>query len=384
MVNGVNPDLAKERHGNLDIKALTKFLGETRFEAVGEYQAHLDLRDDLMSRIKPVFEENFYNLNRDEKYQMVLKKSLEICEYGREKNLDLSHLIRFATGAVLGHEKFIFGLHVSAFMVPIELWGTDDQVKYWQQLAKEKPVFGTYVQTEVGHGTYVRGLETTATYDKTTREFVLDSPTNTATKFWPGAVGKTCNHALVMAQLIIDGKAHGLHGFIVQLRSLEDHKVVPNLEVGDIGMKYGFDTQDNGYLRFNKLRIPLFNMLMKHAVVTPEGEFKRVGNEMIMYACMLILRCILAQLATLNLSITTTIAIRYSCVRRQTASIDGKEPQIIEYKTQQYRLFPALATTYAYYFASSRFINNMSKIKEATNNFETIKPNELNMVSFIF
>jgi len=39
----------------------------------------------------------------------------------------------------------------------------------------------------VGHGTYVRGLETTATYDRTTQEFVIDSPTMTSTKFWPGA-----------------------------------------------------------------------------------------------------------------------------------------------------------------------------------------------------
>ena len=33
----------------------------------------------------------------------------------------------------------------------------------------------------------MRGLETTATYDKQTKEFIIDSPTNTSTKFWPGA-----------------------------------------------------------------------------------------------------------------------------------------------------------------------------------------------------
>lgn len=43
------------------------------------------------------------------------------------------------------------------------------------------------VQTEVGHGTYIRGLETTATYDRLTKEFIIDSPTLTSTKFWPGA-----------------------------------------------------------------------------------------------------------------------------------------------------------------------------------------------------
>lgn len=134
---------------------------------------------------------------------------------------------------------------------------------------------------------------------------------------------KTCNHAIVMAQLVIDGEYHGISGFIVQLRSLENHKVVPGLELGDIGMKAGFDTQDNGYLKFNKVRIPLNNMLMRHARVTPDGKFEKIGNEMMMYASMLCLRGILGLTATSYLSQSTTIAIRYSCVRRQTAGMDG-------------------------------------------------------------
>ena len=35
-------------------------------------------------------------------------------------------------------------------------------------------------------GTFVRGLETTATYDKTTQEFVIHSPSLSACKWWPG------------------------------------------------------------------------------------------------------------------------------------------------------------------------------------------------------
>lgn len=38
----------------------------------------------------------------------------------------------------------------------------------------------------MGHGTFVRGLETTATYDPSTKEFVLNSPTLTSYKWWPG------------------------------------------------------------------------------------------------------------------------------------------------------------------------------------------------------
>ena len=36
-------------------------------------------------------------------------------------------------------------------------------------------------------GTFIRGLETTATYDPLTEEFVLNSPTLTSMKWWPGS-----------------------------------------------------------------------------------------------------------------------------------------------------------------------------------------------------
>lgn len=38
----------------------------------------------------------------------------------------------------------------------------------------------------VDTGTFIRGLETTATYDPKTREFVINSPTLTSMKYWPG------------------------------------------------------------------------------------------------------------------------------------------------------------------------------------------------------
>lgn len=34
----------------------------------------------------------------------------------------------------------------------------------------------------MGHGTFIRGLETTSTYDPKTKEFVIHSPTITAYK----------------------------------------------------------------------------------------------------------------------------------------------------------------------------------------------------------
>jgi hypothetical protein len=55
-------------------------------------------------------------------------------------------------------------------------------------------------------------------------------------------------------------------GFIVQLRSLDDHLPLPGITVGDIGMKFGsgaYNTMDNGVLRFDHVRIPRDQMLMR-------------------------------------------------------------------------------------------------------------------------
>ena len=126
-----------------------------------------------------------------------------------------------------------------------------------------------------------------------------------------------------MAKLLIDDKDFGVQAFVVQLRSLEDHRPQPGIEMGDIGMKHGFESYDNGFVKFSKCRIPLNHMLMKNAKVSEDGKFERVGSELIMYACMLILRGYLCLSASFLLSMSTTIAVRYSCVRRQTANLDG-------------------------------------------------------------
>lgn len=41
----------------------------------------------------------------------------------------------------------------------------------------------------MGHGTFLRGLETIAVYDVGTQEFVFHSPTDSSIKWWPGYCG---------------------------------------------------------------------------------------------------------------------------------------------------------------------------------------------------
>lgn len=54
------------------------------------------------------------------------------------------------------------------------------------------------------------------------------------------------------------------------------------------------------------------------------------------------------------------------------------EPQIIDYQTQQIRLFPGLATTYAYIFASNHLAKMLNVYRESSQNFRNHDTSELN------
>ncbi|KAK3039514.1 hypothetical protein RJ639_028096, partial [Escallonia herrerae] len=213
------------------------------------------------------------------------------------------------------------------FVPAIKGQGTEEQQQKWLPLAYKMKIIGCYAQTELGHGSNVQGLETTATFDRQTDEFVMHSPTLTSSKWWPGGLGKASTHAVVYARLITDDQDQGIHGFIVQLRSLEDHLPLPGITIGDIGMKFGngaYNTMDNGVLRFDHVRIPRSHMLMRVVQVTREGKCTQSDvPRQLVYGTMVYVRQAIVADASCALSRAVCIATRYSAVRRQFGSQNG-------------------------------------------------------------
>jgi acyl-CoA oxidase len=126
-------------------------------------------------------------------------------------------------------------LHFTMMLTYIKSQGTKEQQAFWLEKAQQGDFIAAYAQTELGHGSNVRGLETTATYDPSTQEYEIHSPTLTSLKWWPTGM-YACTHALVFAQLLIGGKDYGMHGFMLQLRGA-DGVVMPGVELGEIGPK---------------------------------------------------------------------------------------------------------------------------------------------------
>jgi len=58
---------------------------------------------------------------------------------------------------------------------------------------------------------------------------------------------------------------------------------MPGVKTGDIGPKFGYSAKDNGWARFDNVRIPRENMLMGISHLDQEGTFSIVGDPKVMY-----------------------------------------------------------------------------------------------------
>lgn len=275
-----------------------------------------------------------------------------------------------------------YGLHASMFLVTLREQGTPEQHELFLKKAENYEYIGCYAQTELGHGSNVRGLETTATWNPEDKTFTLHSPHLTASKWWIGSLGKVANHAVVMAQLIINGRAYGPHPFVVQIRDLKTHEPLENVHVGDIGPKFGYNTMDNGFLLFNKVKVPHQNMLARFSRVDPKtNKYVRPSNPSLVYGTLTWVRSNIVLQSGSVLARGVTIAVRYCAVRRQFKDRDApedeeRENQVLNYTMVQQRLFPLLAASFALHFTGRGMIELYNDHQKAMNQKDAGKLSE--------
>eukprot|EP00811_Abedinium_folium_P032974 NODE_5974_length_1716_cov_5.666457.p1 GENE.NODE_5974_length_1716_cov_5.666457~~NODE_5974_length_1716_cov_5.666457.p1 ORF type:complete len:541 (-),score=137.00 NODE_5974_length_1716_cov_5.666457:93-1580(-) len=163
-----------------------------------------------------------------------------------------------------------------------------------------------------------------------------------------------------MAQLVVKGKHYGFHAFLVQLRD-DEGRCMPGVEVGEIGPKVDALHGYIGYARFTHVRIPRFNMLAKLQQVTRDGVYVAAPPKLgkLAYFSMVQLRISLVMGAGAGLGVCATIAIRYSCVRRQGFKnsqaenpLEHGEHPIMDYQLQQYRTLKGLGLAYMFLFTT--------------------------------
>src|SRR3954466_15289409 len=226
---------------------------------------------------------------------------------------------------------------------------------------------GCFAMTETGHGSNVQALETTATYDPETEEFVVHTPHDDARKDYIGNAARDGRMAVVFAQLITGGEERGVHAILVPIRD-ERGEPCDGVRLEDCGTKLGLNGVDNGRIWFDHVRVPRENLLDKYAQVSGDGTyFSAIENPTRRFFTMigtLIQGRVSVGGASISASkVALTIAVRRALERRQFGPPGSdQEALLMDYRTHQRRLFPALAKTYALSFAQLRLIDELHEV----------------------
>ena len=119
------------------------------------------------------------------------------------------------------------------------------------------------------------------------------------------------------------------------------------VESGDIGRKLGYNSKDNGFMRFTNFRVPKISLLGKYLKITSNGTVEQTGDIKIKYTGMMRARTTLLMSSYYNMFRVLQITCRYSILRKQFTDSEGKEIRVFDYQLQRYKIAKHLCRVYA-------------------------------------
>ncbi|WP_309130230.1 acyl-CoA dehydrogenase family protein [Brevibacterium sp.] len=245
--------------------------------------------------------------------------------------------------------------------------GNSRQHESWLRPAMTGELLGSFAMTEIGHGSDVSAIGTTATYLPEDEEFVIDTPFTAATKEFIGNAARDARAAVVFAQLVTGGVNHGVHAFFVPLRT-SDGQPLPGITFTDDGYKGGLPGVDNGRISFDGVRIPRTHLLDRYGAVDAAGAYSSPitspGRRFFtMLGTLVQGRVSLDGAAIVASKLALDIAIRYGLERRQfTTSDEITETTLMDYQQHQRRLMPRLAAVYASALAHEKLLTSFDEV----------------------
>lgn len=262
------------------------------------------------------------------------------------------------------------GVQWGLFGGAIENLGTERHHEAYVKKLIDLDLLGCFAMTETGHGSDVQSLETTATYDPATQEFIIDSPTPSSRKDYIGGAAQTARVAAVFAQLITpDGTKHGVHCLVVPIRD-DKGEDLPGVTTSDCHYKGGLPGVDNGRIQFDQVRVPRENLLNKYADVAEDGTYTSpIENPnrrfFTMLGTLIRGRVTVGGSAGAAARVALDIATRYALERRQFQDPDGGEVLLMDYLVHQRRLFPLIAKSYALQYAQNELVARCHELQTA-------------------
>ncbi|MBM6623354.1 acyl-CoA dehydrogenase family protein [Micrococcaceae bacterium RIT802] len=244
--------------------------------------------------------------------------------------------------------------------------GSPEHHEKWLPGILNMEIPGAFAMTEIGHGSDVASVATTATYIPETDEFEIHTPFRAAWKEFLGNAAQHGRAAVVFAQLITQGVNHGVHALYVPIR--DDNGFLPGIGGEDDGLKGGLNGIDNGRLYFDHVRIPRTNLLNRYGDVDAEGTYTSPiaspGRRFFtMLGTLVQGRVSLDGAAVAASKVALQIAVTYAHQRRQfNATSTVQEEVIMDYQRHQRRLISRIATTYAMSFAHEELLEKFDGV----------------------
>ena len=250
-----------------------------------------------------------------------------------------------------------YGVQFGLFGGALNGLGTSKHHEKYMRDMTTGALMGCFAMTETGHGSNVKGLQTTAIYNHGDKTIIINTPTLNDGKEYIGNALHS-QMAAVFAQLIVNGEHKGVHCLLVPIR--ENDELLPGVKIEDNGYKLGLNGVDNGRLWFDNVKVPAENLLDKFGSIDDNGAYnspiKNPNKRFFKMLGALVLGRVCVGLTGISCSKTAlTIAVKYALKRRQFNGADANEEVLImDYPTHQKRLIPLIAKSYAYHFALNK------------------------------
>ena len=226
-----------------------------------------------------VADANFFP-NHDE--AQVHPKSKEAAEGSSELGTAASTSVKEhddRSGDVVNLGKHRIYRPTDMFRAIIEAQGTSDQQTHWLKSWASNQVSGLFASSELGHGAFLRGVETSAHYNPQDDQFILNTGSASGAKLWLDILppATTTTHIIVPARLMIGSKDYGVAFFIAPFPCAESgSRMADGIEIFTVPTK-GTAANATRLICFSlhNVQIPRENMLMGSIHVSKSGTCTR-------------------------------------------------------------------------------------------------------------